>query len=361
MNVLIDRHHAGLFHSLQLLGDRLGWTVYTPIGQLWWEAEYWNFGRSHWGDDRLAQQFLNPAQFPAIPVRHPYLNTAEVLNRIAHPFADPEFPTRDINLVTLPQAIEMTWDLVIATVEDNQLGFWRFAKEHNARYAVHVGNTNQRVDTAFNPLILNASEVPGGVHIGEEFASDNLFGYREPFMLPSNERPAAHPGPPWTPHVSSFVNCFTSMATWPLFEEARSLQPDWHWKVYGIDGADGVVKPIDTLAGAMSASDFGWHDKEHGDGYGHVLHYWAAIGRPLVGHASHYAGKNGHRYWRDLETCIDLDRHSIPETLQLIRELSDDGLRYRAMCQAIRAEFDAETDWAGDARKVAELLEAVPA
>jgi hypothetical protein len=324
VNVLCDRHHAGLFHSLQLLGDRLGWTVYTPIGRLWWDAEYWNFGRQHWGDDRLAQQFLNPNQ----------------------PAADPEFPDRPILTVTLPQAMEMTWDLVIATVEDNQLGFYRFAKERGAKYAVHVGNTNQLIHWNLEPLVLNASEVPGGVHIGEEFDSDGMFGFSEPFVLDRA-------------FVSSFVNCFTSMQTYPLFEEAKR-RDDWHtYNVFGIDGPQGVVKPIGKLAEMMRASGWAWHDKEHGDGFGHVLHYWAAVGRPLIGHGSHYAGKNGSVFWIDGETCIDLDKHSIPEAVEIIRTITPE--RHVEMCRAIRRVFDETTDWAEDARKVAELLDMVPA
>jgi hypothetical protein len=326
MNVLADRHHAGLWESLELLAKRLGWTLYTPKGLLWYSSGVWNFGRYHWGDDRLAQQFLNPDQ----------------------PDHDPEFPDRKINLISLPEALEIEWDLVIATVEDNQLGFYQFAKEHNARYAVHVGNTNQRIETAFNPLILNASEAPGGVHIGEEFDSDGLFRYCDPVRRLTPE--------PW---VASFVNCFNSMATWPLFEEAKALASDINWSVYGIDGPDGVLKPIARLAGTMAANDWAWHDKEHGDGFGHVLHYWAAIGRPLIGHGHHYAGKNGHRYWRDLETCIDLDKHSVAEAVEIIRTITPE--KHAEMCRAIRAEFDRETDWAADAADVAAALAMVPA
>jgi hypothetical protein len=32
VNVLADRHHSGLYHSLQLLAARFGWTLYTPVG-----------------------------------------------------------------------------------------------------------------------------------------------------------------------------------------------------------------------------------------------------------------------------------------------------------------------------------------
>ncbi|HXI97147.1 MAG TPA: hypothetical protein VNG04_13530, partial [Candidatus Acidoferrum sp.] len=72
MNVLADKHHAGLFHSLQLLAGRLGWTLYTPVGLDWWTEGYWRFGRGY-GDDRLAQQFLRhdfdvDGEFPYAPI-----------------------------------------------------------------------------------------------------------------------------------------------------------------------------------------------------------------------------------------------------------------------------------------------------
>src|SRR5947207_9183839 len=102
-NVLADRHHAGLFRSLQLLGKRLGWTVYTPTGMDWWSAGYWQFGRWTYGDDRLAQQYLVSARGP-----------------------DNEFPDAPIEYVTLEEAKGMDWAFVISTVPDNEQGFHRF-------------------------------------------------------------------------------------------------------------------------------------------------------------------------------------------------------------------------------------------
>src|ERR1035437_1944900 len=322
MNVLIDRHHAGLFNALQLLGDRLDWTIFTPIGMDWWTERIWQFGVV-FGDDRLAQQYLRPG-------------TAEMY--------DPEFPDRLISGVTLMEANQMDWGVVMATVQENQEGFRSFADEHNAQYAYHVGNTNQQIAWSLDPAVLNASEMPmhgRGVHIGEEFDSERMFGYQPP----DGSR-----------FISSFVNCMPQIACYPDLESSRMLASDWDFHVHGISGPDGVLKPITMVATEMAKSSFGWHDKQHGDGFGHVLNYWAAIGRPLIGHASHYAGKNGSVFWRDLETCIDLDKHKLAETYQLINAIVNDPPRHRAMCEAIRAVFDANTDWAGDAEKVKGLL-----
>ncbi len=346
-NVLADRHHAGLWHSLQLLAKRLDWNLWTPLQQAWWDEGYWNFGRKTWGDDRLARQFL------AIDQGIPGPNG---LGR-----CDPEFPDDPIQGIGLTSARRMQWDVVMTTLDDNQAGFHRFAQEVGAKYAVHVGNTNQYVDWSLDPLVLNASEMPGGIHIGEEFDSDGTFGSRpivwettDAYTNMVRNRIGVRTTSP--DRIGSFVNCMTSIACYPILQEAQRLLPEFGFIVGGIDGPDGVTKPIDRLADVMRSCGWAWHDKQHGDGYGHVLHYWAAIGRPLIGHASHYAGKNGAVFWRDLETCIDLDKHTLPEAVALIKEISNNPARHEAMCKAIRRIFDETTDWAGDAEKVRQLL-----
>jgi hypothetical protein len=317
MNVLADRHHSGLYHSVQLLGDRLGWTIYTPAGLDWWDAEYWNFGRRSYGDNRLGRQFLQLGEF------------------------DSEFPDRPTPTVTLEQARSMDWGLVLATCDDNQEGFRRFADEHGAKYAVHVGNTNQFIDHTLSPLIINASEMPGGISVGEEFDSDGLFAYSEPVN---------------SSVISSFVNCMPEIChdherlatSFEAFEQALGID------LYGISARN--LKPIDLVAERMRESGWGYHDKPQGDGYGHVLHYWAAIGRPLIGHGGHYSTKMGYIYWRDLETCIDLDKHDNETAIELVRQISADPDRHAQMCRNIRAIFDAATDWDADAARVAELV-----
>ena len=86
MNVLVDRHQAGLFHSMQLMARRFGWTLWTPVGHEWWDEEVWSFGRGTYTDDRLAGQYLMAAQEP-----------------------DPEFPDWPIAFVTLEDAKQMDW------------------------------------------------------------------------------------------------------------------------------------------------------------------------------------------------------------------------------------------------------------
>jgi hypothetical protein len=299
MNVLADRHHSGLYHSLQLLAERLGWTLHTPIGIEWWDADYWAFGKSTYNDDRLAQQFLVGVAGP---------------DGLGTP-PDGEFPD---------------WPI-------NEPGLGRFADAMGARFIVQVGNTGQYVDWRRDPLVLSSSEMP--------LYGRGLTYHQE--MDPIAYHPPKHRGT-----AASFVNCMPFMGScWTLLQEAQGI--GLPVQVHGIDGPDGIIKPNTALVQLMAAVDWGWHDKAQGDGFGHVIHTWAAVGRPLIGHASHYKGKMGERFWKDGVTCIDLDQHSIAETVEMVRKMC--ACRHRDMSMAIRAEFD-EIDYDAEAEQIRALL-----
>lgn len=328
MNVLLDRHQADLYYSLQLLfEDRLGLTTYTPVGLEWFDAGVWQFGHKHFGRE-LADQYLNiDARWSDDLKTH-----------------DGHHPERLIRGVTWEQAQKMDWAYVVASVQDNQAGFHRFAQEKGAKYVYSIGNTNQQTDWGLDPLALVSSEMPilgRGIRYHQEFDAKGLFGFREPIAGPLR--------------VASFVNCFPQIGCHPLWEQAKSLAPDFVFREHGINGSDGNLEPVSAIADQMAVSSFGWHDKEHGDGMGHVIHNWAAIGRPLVGHASHYRGKLAEPLWEDLVTAIDLDKHSVSEAVGLMREIKSSA-DHGKMCATIRARFDSLVDFDAEAEQIKSLL-----
>lgn len=342
--VLVDRHHHALYFAMQRLFERLGYLVYTPVGHDWWDEGYWQFGQGY-GDDRLAQQFLaleREGEWTETRKRLGY-PPGELGYRTFYGY-DNHHPETEILGVELGavKATPKEWAYVVATVQDNQSGFKRLADEIGAQYVLQVGNTNQAVDWSLDPLAIVTSEVPiegRGIVVHQEM--DPVFAYREPVK--------SH-------KVRSFVNCFDSTPCEATFRAVESLLPEFLFRSHGIDGPDGNVETVADIADLMETSLFGWHDKVQGDGFGHVIHDWAAIGRPLIGHGSHYAGLMGEVFWQDGVTCIDLDKHSPEETAQLIRAIAADPARHRAMCEAIRAVFDANVDFAAEAERVREFL-----
>jgi hypothetical protein len=154
--------------------------------------------------------------------------------------------------------------------------------------------------------------------------------------------------------IASFVNCMDSLVCYPLMEEARGMLSEREWRIYGIDGPDGNIKPTAAIGDIMRRMGWGWHDKVTGDGFGHVIHQWASVGRPLIGHASHYAGKLAEPFWQDGRTCINLDHRTVPEVVEIIK--GTDARTHREMCEAMREVFAATVDFEADAERVRELL-----
>lgn len=330
MRALVDRHQADLFYSLQLLlEDRLGIEVYTPIGYEWFDEGYWQFGHQHLGR-ALADQYL------AIDAKYVDRGSDYVT-------FDPAHPERELRCVTLAQFRALGgFTHIVATVQDNQAGFARLAAEVGAKYVLQVGNTRQDIDWTLDPLAIMSSEVEArGRHVKMHQPMADCFRYRDPSEA--------------QPIISSFVNLMPKLVDWPLWLGYQTYLPEWPTNVYGIDGPEGNLHPVEAIADAMAASAFGLHLKPTGDGFGHVIHGWAAIGRPLIGKASYYRGQLGERFWQDTITCIDLDQRTPEENADLIRDIWADKARYRAMCEAISAEFQ-KIDWAAETLAVAGLI-----
>lgn len=330
MRILVDRHQADLLYSIQrLFEDRLGYELYIMLGHDWWDEGFWKFGEV-FGDDRLAQQYLTIDA-----------NWREVEPGLWLTF-DPGHPERPLYGVTLELARGWSWGAVMATVQENQAGFHRFASETGAKYLYHIGNTRQEVDWTLDPIVLNASEVPmqgRGVQIGQEFDHLTTFRFREPTRMD---------------RITSFVNLLPLIPeSWGPMAELSKLLP-YEFRSFGHSCPDGNLHPVAAIADQMARSGWGYHDKPTGDGFGHVIHNWAAVGRPLIGHARYYQGQKAEVFWQDLETCIDLDKHSVYEAAQIIGSM--DPQRYREMCRAIRETLDRVYSPEDDARRVAGVL-----
>src|SRR5688500_8804282 len=314
--VLIDAHHADLLESLHLLmADRLGWDVYIPVGGEWWDENIWQFGKWAWGDDRLARQFLN----------------RDAVER------DDAHPERLHNVVTYSEAEQMDWDYVVASVPDNYTGYHAFARKHGAKFVIQAGNTNQHIAWELEPLVLNSSEMPiqgRGVTYHQEFSLDDF-----------------HYSDADSQIVGSFVNCMDRMPCWPWLDEARRLMPERTFRIHGIDGFDGNIKPTRDVGTLMRSYGWGWHDKVTGDGFGHVIHAWAAVGRPLIRHAGRYFRKMGGPLGEDGVTCSELAKHSVGELTGLM-----DSLDNVAMGRASRVSFDELVEFEGEANQIRALL-----
>jgi hypothetical protein len=325
--VFADWHHPALWESLRLLFEvRLGWDLYSPAG-LEWESKGWRFTHEDW---KAAD----------------YLSTEGAEDMGTHlEVAPAEYPDTRRRLLTVDQANAMAPTHVLASVAAHRASFATLAANWGAQFVYQVGNARQPVDVARGTAVLASARLirpPRHIRVVEyhqEFDLD-VFGYSKP----------THPK-----RVTSFMlRMDAASGPWQWLEGDEELE----WRAIGgkDERAESYVAPMSAVAAMMRDTGWVWHDKIIGDGYGHVLHNAAAMGRPLIGHASHYAGRLGEPYWRDLVTCIDLDRHSPEVALRLIKAIGKDRDWFTSMGQAIHEEFTRRVDFAAEAMAIRALL-----
>jgi len=353
--VLTDLHHHALAESeLMLFEDRFGWFTYFPAGMEWFDEDIWQFEKA-WHGDKVARQYLEG-----------WWDDAELKNGI-YIRKDPRHPWRTQHGVTLAAAREMDWDYVISSLPHNDVGLHGFAKEHGAKFGVQVGNNLQDSDWTRAEFILSSSTLPGlgleaagkvstyrgipTVVYHQEFSLDT-FRFEYP---PANRR-----------EIASWVNCFGEGPSYPDFLKfARQYADEFDFKVYGALGsakadeftdAGADVSFVPDVADLMRAARVGWHSKHWSDGFGHTIHNWFAIGRPVVGYARYYADKLAGPLWVEGETSFDIEGLSEADLAALLRRLCEDDEYHERICTASAARFREIVDFDGEAEAIRMML-----
>jgi hypothetical protein len=342
MRVLVDRHHHDLWESLELLFARLGWELYAPVGMEWFDAGYWNFERA-WHGDALAKQYLTPwgSDIPA--------NGHSLRLDTSH--------DRHMRMLTLEQARDLKPDIVMSSVAHNHEGFHRFAQEVGAKFGLQLGNVRfshidmaeDRWDLADFGLVSAILPLP---------VTKPHVTYHQEFDL--NDFRAAPPPRNDPFRVSSFVNCFPeNTRVYGEFLGVARANPEYDWRVYGAYGsvpedefACGNLQPCSAVGDAMRASDVAWHTKQWSDGFGHVIHNWFAVGRPVFGYAGYYASQLAGPLWVEGVTSFDLESKSPDDVVRLLAELRQDEERHVRMSEAAAARFREVVNFDEEAEQI---------
>jgi glycosyltransferase involved in cell wall biosynthesis len=349
--LLVDYHHHDLWESLELLAARLGWTLVRPIGMDWFEQGYWNFERAVHGD-AVAKQYLERWGSDETDVESGL-----------HRRYDPSHG-RWQNLVTLGEARILRPDIVMASVAHNHEGLARFAREVGAKFGLHLGNVRfseldmaeDRWDLADFGILTSIMPLPISkphVTVHQEFSLED-FRHEPP---PDNERMV----------VSSFVNCFPeNYRAYEGWKATAATRPQYDWRVYGAYGgvptdeyACGNIDRCAAVGDAMRASDVAWHTKQWSDGFGHVIHNWASVGRPLVGHEWYYRSQLAGPLWQEGVTSFDLTDKAVDEVAGIIDRLHNDpDLRLR-MGENMAHRFSEVVDFDEEEQAIRRMFEAV--
>lgn len=324
LQIFSDFHHSSLFTSLKLLfEDRLGHTVYRPIGLEWFEQGYWKIAEPYNNYPGTVEQFLKPGSTPTD--------------------GTPPLNDNTYDCITLEQFKEMDIDIIIASIPAHIQAYKRLIREHkpNAKLIYHIGNIGWHNDIPWNEVDnVMASVKPFEVPIGK-----NVVFYRQEFdtkvfrpLLGANIRKM----------ITSFVNILPQPEK---FNRLKELLPDYAFGAFGAACPNGVVNNISEIAAIMQTSRFGYHNKPHGDGYGHVIHNWMAVGKPVILNFNDYKDKLAGDF---LDVCIDLDQ-GVEQVASIINNMSD--LEYIDLSNKVQDRFNEVVDFEQDAVNVKRFIE----
>lgn len=210
----------------------------------------------------------------------------------------------------------MKFDLIVASfpLHDN----WERLLEYQpqAKFIQQLGNFGQTTDTVnvlSSTTDFKPKENQNVIYYHQEF---DLAQYK--YVPPKNHN-----------KVSSFVVLLPERET---FEIYKSNLPEMDFKAYGPGAIDGNLPDGEGISTEMQKSAFIWLIKPGGDGFGHVIWKTAFSGRPLIGRGNFYKGQTAECLWQDGVTCIDLDKHTFQENIELIRYWSKPE-NHRIMCK----------------------------
>lgn len=338
MNVLVDYHHGNLYYSLYLLLEkRLGYKMFRPIGKDWLYNGYFRVAEPYGNPDDTVNQFLGTEdkEWNALTA----LNGGYRLKDDIYYIYDKE-NNIEHRAISFKKFKEIQFDLIVSShpLHNNWEELLHFQPQ--AKYIAQLGNEGQKTNTKYvlssiSDFVPNEDQKVYNYH--QEFDLTDYY-----YSTPTNSK-----------KITSFVVSLPEPETFEMYKNALL---EFEFKAYGVGSPDGTVHGGD-IPQMMRESMFGWHIKPF-DGYGHVIHKWFAVGRPVITRGSYYVGKKAGPLLEDGVTCIDLDKHTVEENVELIKYFSKPD-NYRKMCENVINRFNKIVDFEREGREIRRFVKTI--
>lgn len=322
-------HHGSLYYSLQLLAKRLGQRIVRPIGLDWFEQGYWKIAEPYGNHPDTIKQYLSTEPYERVKF---YCNTnAREVKQGVYLIEDLAHENKH-HAVTLDAAIKLQPEIIICSYGPH-MPAWRQMQQRffpNSKFVMQEGNAGweQYYDLTDNLLSSCKHQITPNVANTVEYHQEfplSIFKPKKPFIVP---------------YITSFVNCLPRAE---YYEALRKLLKDtFLCSAFGAACPDGPITGITKMAHIMQDSMWGYHVKPGGDGYGHVLHNWFAVGRPVLTFIEDYQGKLGGDLLIPDVTCIALSGDPVKDAERI---LSINDVDYYQMVQNVQNRFRQIVDF----------------
>lgn len=346
MKVFADLHHSGLFYSLKLLfEDRLGAELYRPIGMDWFENKFWDIAKPYNdAPDTVAQYLSLDSRFKPVD-GSPVLNKVTDAKPTHYEIEESEHGYTQ-KAITFEQFKEMDIDIVIASVPWHWVTYNNLISLHKpkAKLICQMGNMFTEIyDVMQSGVVKNL--MASTINFPYFAEINTIFYHQEQplvdFVLPDVENRKIKSYAHLLPKPEQFVRYIEAM-------------PDFEFKAFGAGTTNGWLSGIQNIYKEMQDSQFTYHVKPGGDGYGWNWHSSYMVGRPVITNWSDYEHGLGGKLFEDNVTGINLEAGTVQENADRIRRhLAEPG----KMAQAARDRFMAVVNYDDEEQKFRKFIE----
>lgn len=358
MKVLADLHHFDLYHSFQIIFDKLGWALYRPIGGDWLYEDFWALSqhqpvvdcylsREKGGAQKVMSQFpvLDNPEWARYGIE--MLRIGDVWDLGAGLFRVEDLSKGTYqNACTLDAFKSLKFDIIISSLPQHFSLFENLRKKYapQAKHIYHMGpgNVEWEVPEGAQNLLLHTP--PKG-----EYLNRNYCFYRQPFDLnifsftePFDKR-----------YITSYVHFPESEA---IMNQVATYVSSCNFNFVGKTlgpTKDVIIKTFD-LAEKIKNSAFTWHIKPGGESYGHIIHNTFACGRPPIVNTRDYKDKMAGALMEDMVTCI-CSRRTPYEIAKCIDQVLE-GDKHKEMCKKAHERFCDVVDFDKEQKDIEAFL-----
>lgn len=328
MRIFADRHHGDLAYSLQLMAKRLGAEIYFPFGVDWYHKGYWKIADPYPDPMPTVHQYLTNG-FKPVDGTVPLSEVKSSINGV-YEIEDTVHGTT-LKGISYDAFMATHFDVVIASFPNHGECYQRLANEKGCKFVQQIGNIWQ-TSNAKNQLIATSFIPPEGTNF-VRYAPEFDTYYFNNIQIP-------------TQAIVSLINCLPQKdRDYRWWRDLQVALPTYVFASYGGGCDNGSLGMILEQAKKIIASKFVYHVKEHGDGYGFVIHYALAAHRPVITSMKDYRDKVAGKWLEHGKTCIDIDQFpNMAAVAKYITDMSEHD--YSAMIDNLRKKayevFDFE-------------------
>jgi hypothetical protein len=347
MNILSDLHHSGLYYSFHLLFEkRLGFKLFRPVGTDWFTEGFWDIAKPYDNNLDTVRQYLSlDPDFKPID-GSPELNTIIGKNYKYFTVQD-KFHDFEQKAITLQQFKDMDIDIIIASIPDHWVTYETLRRKYhpNAKLICHTGNIGwDQQEGIKNGTVKNLMASTKAFNVPN--TTNAVFYYQE--------QPLGHYVTPrkYGLKIKSFVHLLPLGNTYHAYKQ--ELSDVYNFSAFGAGAPDGWAKTLDELYTEMNDSNYVFHLKPGGDGYGWNWHTAFMLGRPILTNFSDYRDKLGGVLFEDMVTGLDLEKRTFAENCKILREGMDElGERWG---KEARRRFEKTVNYELEGQKITQFL-----